>query len=86
MMFITVFNVVACVALMYHSVCVINRMSKLTNHFVRFAYILLGVGSLGALITPIESVDANRVVVTMLNSGVALILVIVDRRRKSRGY
>lgn len=64
--------------------CVLNKMTILTNHFIRGAYILIAVGSLGLLVSPANLIDIQFPMAT-LTLGVALAFIVGARRRRHLG-
>lgn len=86
MSWLSVFNAIACVAVLVHAVCVINHMSRKTNHFIRLAYILLAVGTLGVLVGPLYSSLAPMPAEVLVNAGAALALIVGTHRRQKKGW
>lgn len=79
-----IINAIACIVLIWHSLCTLNKMTIYTNHFLRFAYILIAVGSLGILVSPANLI-AIQVPMTILTLGVSMALIVGARRRRNIG-
>ena len=79
-------NFVTGAALLVHAVCVINRMSKATNHLIRLAYILLAVGALGVVMGPLYSRSIPAAAEVIIKVGAALALIFGAYRRQKKGW
>lgn len=81
-----VINLIAGAALLVHAVCVINHMSRRTNHIIRLAYILLAVGALGVVSAPLFGCSAPLVAETIIKVGVAMVLIVGTHYRQKKGW
>lgn len=79
-----IINIISCLALLWHALCTLNKMTIYTNHFLRFAYILIAVGSLGILVSPAELI-AIQVPLAILTLGVSTAFIVGARRRRNLG-
>lgn len=84
MIIFSIVNVVSCLLLLWHALTVLNRMTRYTNHFLRFAYILVAVGALGVLVVPAD-LSSIQVPLTILTLGVATAFIVGARRRRNLG-
>lgn len=79
-------NLIAGGSLLVHAVCVINRMTRKTNHIIRLAYILLAVGALGIVSAPLFGYSAPLVAETIIKVGVAMVLIVGTHYRQKKGW
>jgi ABC-type polysaccharide/polyol phosphate export permease len=79
-------NLVADAALLVHAVCVINHMSRRTNHLIRLAYILLAVGALGVTSAPLFGYLTPLAAETMIKIGTGMALIVGTYRRQKKGW
>ena len=86
MMLLFFSNLAVCTALLVHALCVINHMTRTTNHLIRLAYILLAVGGLGGIVAPFYGYSAPLIADAIIKSGAALALIVGTYRRQKRGW
>lgn len=79
-------NLIAAAALLVHSVCVINHMSRRTNHVIRLAYILLAVGALGVVTAPLFGYSVPLAAETMIKIGTGMALIVGTYCRQKKGW
>lgn len=73
-------NSIACLVILWSVICATNNMSFRTKTTLRLAFVLLGIGALAALISPVYSGRPPTYAESAMCLGIA-ILGLVDRRR-----
>ncbi len=73
-------NSIACLAVLWSVICATNNMSRRTSLPMRFAFILLGIGALASLLSPVYLNRPPTAAEAALCMGVA-VLSAFDRRR-----
>lgn len=79
-------NLIAAASLLVHAVCVINHMTRHTNHVIRLAHILLAVGALGVITAPLFGYSVPLVAETIIKVGVAMVLIVGTHYRQKKGW
>ena len=68
-------NWLAGIVLLAHSLCVLNRMHRRSNHLNRLFYVLLGVGAVAVLTGPLYGYTEPPPGEVLLNVGMAGVVV-----------
>jgi hypothetical protein len=69
-------NLTASSALLAHSMCILNRMNRKSNHFYRAGYVLLGVGALAVLAGPLYGYRQPQPAEVLFNIGTAFVMIV----------
>ncbi|PKV42739.1 hypothetical protein CLU92_5478 [Janthinobacterium sp. 61] len=69
-------NWLAGIVLLAHSLCVLNRMHRRSNHLYRLFYVLLGVGAVAVLTGPLYGYTQPPTGEVLLNAGMAGVVMI----------
>lgn len=85
MIFFSILNMLACLILLWHAACVINSMTRYSNHLMRIAYILIAVGSLGLMGSSFEPGETYQIPLAILTVGVAMVFAVSSYKRKAIG-
>jgi hypothetical protein len=75
MIFLLILNILVGLSLFVHAICVINRMTRTTNHFLRLGYVVMAVGAMGVVAGPLYGYTSPRWTEVLLNLGVAIVLI-----------
>ena len=85
----TFINVFFCGAILVHALCVINTITGKSDHLFRVSYILVAVGAASVLMAEIAAMQGYLINVpaeTILNAGVAMVLIVGRWLRKGGSY
>ncbi|TDY35081.1 hypothetical protein [Janthinobacterium sp. 75] len=70
-----ILNLLAGAILLGHALCVLNRMTRRSNHLYRMFYVLLGVGAVAVLTGPLYGYTEPPPGEVLLNVGMAGVVV-----------
>lgn len=73
---ILILNWLAGTILLAHSLCVLNRMHRRSNHFYRLFYVLLGVGAIAVLTGPLYGYRQPPLGEVLLNVGMTGVIMV----------
>ena len=71
---ILILNLLAAAILLGHALCVLNRMTRRSNHLYRMFYVLLGVGAVAVLTGPLYGYTEPPPGEVLLNVGMTGVL------------
>lgn len=77
---LTVWQIAACFYVLFVCVMVLNAMSQMTRHAMRFAHLLLAAGAVAGVHSALVHPDLSS---SLLSSGLALFLVCNERQKNA---